>query len=225
MPCVPQSHPAFGLITLDFAANGLGLDNAATPIGLRAMHSLQSLNTDHKTATNAQILLLVLNSSSLTLLPVAIFMYRAQPGAADPTLVFLPILLATFCSSMVRLIPVAVVQSLHLCRPFLLLTLGGLIALFALFVAVLSTLSASALNFVSSLMGNLSLLLIIVGFLLYAALKQVTVYDAVIDGANGGVAGGTELLPYLVAMLCAIGFLRSSGALDLALSGVQWLFE
>ncbi|HLS17554.1 MAG TPA: nucleoside recognition domain-containing protein [Paenalcaligenes sp.] len=225
MPGVPHGHPAFGLITLNFAANGLGLDNAATPIGLRAMHSLQSLNTDHKTATNAQILFLVLNSSSLTLLPVTIFMYRAQQGAADPTLVFLPILLATFCSSMVGLITVAVVQRLPLWRPFLLLTLGGLIALFALFVAVLSTLSASALNFVSSLMGNLSLLLIIVGFLLYAALKKVTVYDAFIDGAKGGFAVGKELLPYLVAMLCAIGFLRSSGALDLALSGVQWLFE
>src|SRR5690625_909809 len=180
MPDVPHGHPAFGLITLNFAANGLGLDNAATPIGLRAMHSLQALNTQEKTATNAQILFLVLNSSSLTILPVTIFMYRAQQGATDPTLVFLPILLATFCSSMVGLISVAIAQRLPLWQPFLLFTLGGLIAAFALFVAALSTLSASALNVVSSLMGNLSLLLVIVGFLLYAAAQTITVSDAFI---------------------------------------------
>src|SRR5690625_3156367 len=148
MPGVPHGHPAFGLITLNFAANGLGLDNAATPIGLRAMHALQSLNKDSKTATNAQILFLVLNSSSLTLLPVTIFMYRAQQGAADPTLVFLPILLATFCSSLVGLISVAIVQRIPLWQPVLLLTLGGLVAAFALFVAPFSTFRACSLNFV-----------------------------------------------------------------------------
>lgn len=222
MPDVPHGHPAFGLITLNFAANGLGLDNAATPIGLRAMHSLQALNTQEKTATNAQILFLVLNSSSLTILPVTIFMYRAQQGATDPTLVFLPILLATFCSSMVGLISVAIAQRLPLWQPFLLFTLGGLIAAFALFVAALSTLSASALNVVSSLMGNLSLLLVIVGFLLYAAAKKITVYDAFIEGAKEGFQVGRDLLPYLIAMLCAIGFLRTSGALELVLDSLRW---
>jgi len=225
MPGVPHGHPAFGLITLNFAANGLGLDNAATPIGLRAMKSLQSLNPNDKTATNAQILFLVLNSSSLTLLPVTIFMYRAQQGAADPTLVFLPILLATFCSSLVGLLSVAIVQRIPLWQPFLLFSLGGVILAFALFVATLSTLSASALNFVSSLLGNLSLILVIVGFLAYAAWRKVTVYDAFIEGAKGGFEIGRELLPYLVAMLCAIGFLRSSGALDLFLGVLQWLLE
>src|SRR5690625_537508 len=225
MPGVPHRHPAFGLITLNFPANGLGLDNAATPIGLRAMHALQSLNEHKHTATNAQILFLVLNSSSLTLLPVTIFMYRAQQGAADPTLVFLPILLATFCSSIAGLISVAVVQRIALWQPFLLLTLGGVIAAFALFVAFLATLSATALNFVSSLLGNLSLLLIVVGFLVFAAYKKVTVYDAFVEGAKEGFNVGRDLLPYLIAMLCAIGFLRSSGALDIILDGLRWVFH
>lgn len=222
MPGVPAGHPALGLITLNFAANGLGLDNAATPIGLRAMHALQDLNPDPKTATNAQILFLVLNTSSLTLIPVSIFMYRLQQGAPDPTMVFLPILLATSASSLVGLITVCLVQRIRLWDPVLLLWLGTLMALFAFFIASLATLSSVALNQVSSLLGSLSLLLIIFCFLFVGWRKKIPVYDSFVEGAKGGFQVGKELLPYLVAMLCAIGLLRSSGALDIVLSGIRW---
>ncbi|TAM87062.1 MAG: hypothetical protein EPN41_08570 [Candidimonas sp.] len=222
MPGVPAGHPSIGLITLNFAANALGLDNAATPIGLRAMRSLQTLNPDPKTATNAQILFLVLNSSSLTLLPVTIFMYRAQQGAHDPTLVFLPILLATSASSLVGLLTVAFMQRLKLTDPVVLAWLGGMAALLGSLMAVLATLSASALGAVSSIAGNLLLFGIIVAFLLAGWRKKVPVYEAFIDGAKEGFDIARDLLPYLVAMLCAIGALRASGALDAALDVIRW---
>ncbi|MGO3890421.1 MAG: nucleoside recognition domain-containing protein [Paenalcaligenes sp.] len=223
MPEVPAGHPALGLITLNFAANGLGLDNAATPIGLRAMQALQSLNPSPQTATNAQILFLVLNASSLTLLPVTIFMYRAQQGAPDPTLVFLPILLATTVSSFAGLISVAIMQRLRLTDPVMLLWLGGFLVAMSLFMAFLATLSVAAISTLSALLGNLSLFLIIMLFLGVGAWKRVPVYDSFIEGAKGGFAVARDLLPYLVAMLCAIGLLRSSGALDLLLDGIRWL--
>lgn len=223
MPEVPAGHPALGLITLNFAANGLGLDNAATPIGLRAMQALQSLNPSPKTATNAQILFLVLNASSLTLLPVTIFMYRAQQGAPDPTLVFLPILLATTVSSLAGLISVAIMQRLRLTDPVMLLWLGGFLGAMSLFMAFLATLSVAAISTLSALLGNLSLFLIIMLFLGVGAWKRVAVYDSFVEGAKGGFAVARDLLPYLVAMLCAIGLLRSSGALDLLLDGIRWL--
>lgn len=225
MPGVPSGHPALGLITLNFAANGLGLDNAATPIGLRAMHALQELNPDPKSATNAQILFLVLNTSSLTLIPVSIFMYRLQQGASDPTMVFLPILLATSASSLVGLLTVCLVQRIRLRDPILLLWLGSLIGLLGLFMASLATLSAAALNQMSSLLGSLSLLFIIFCFLFVGWRQKIPVYDSFIEGAKGGFEVGKELLPYLVAMLCAIGLLRSSGALDLALDGIRWVVD
>lgn len=223
MPEVPAGHPALGLITLNFAANGLGLDNAATPIGLRAMQALQSLNPTPQTATNAQILFLVLNASSLTLLPVTIFMYRAQQGAPDPTLVFLPILLATTVSSLAGLISVAMVQRLRLTDPIMLLWLGGFLVAMSAFMAFLATLSVTAISTLSSLLGNLSLFVIIMLFLGIGAWKRIPVYDSFIEGAKGGFAVARDLLPYLVAMLCAIGLLRSSGALDLLLDGIRWL--
>ena len=223
MPEVPAGHPALGLITLNFAANGLGLDNAATPIGLRAMQALQSLNPSPQTATNAQILFLVLNASSLTLLPVTIFMYRAQQGAPDPTLVFLPILLATTVSSFAGLISVAIMQRLRLTDPVMLLWLGGFLVAMSLFMAFLATLSVAAISTLSALLGNLSLFLIIMLFLGVGAWKRIPVYDSFIEGAKGGFAVARDLLPYLVAMLCAIGLLRSSGALDLLLDGIRWL--
>ncbi|HLS42917.1 MAG TPA: nucleoside recognition domain-containing protein [Paenalcaligenes sp.] len=223
MPEVPSGHPALGLITLNFAANGLGLDNAATPIGLRAMRELQSLNPNPQTATNAQILFLVLNASSLTILPVSIFMYRAQQGAPDPTLVFLPILLATTVSSLVGLLSVAFMQRLRLHDPVVLLWLGGLIGGLGVFMATLATLSAAALNAFSSLLGNLSLLGIILFFLLVGARKKIKLYDCFVEGAKGGFEVSRDLLPYLVAMLCAIGVLRASGALDVALDIIRWL--
>lgn len=225
MPGVPAGHPALGLITMNFAANALGLDNAATPIGLKAMRELQRLNPDPVTATNAQILFLVLNASSLTLLPVTIFMYRAQQGAADPTLVFLPILLATSASTLVGLLAVAVAQRLKLWDPVVLAYLLPGALLLGGFMALLGTLSAAAIAALSSLLGNLVLFGVIVAFLLAGALKRVKVYECFIEGAKEGFDIAKTLLPYLVAMLCAIGVLRASGALDLALDGLRWLVD
>jgi spore maturation protein SpmA len=221
MPEVPPGHPALGLITLNFAANGLGLDNAATPIGLKAMRALQDLNPKADTASNAQILFLVLNASSLTLLPVTIFMYRAQQGAPDPTLVFLPILLATSASSLVGLLSVAFMQRLKLWDPVVLAWLGSGALLLGGFMSVLVTLSATALASLSSLMGNLVLFGLILMFLIMGALKRVPVYETFVEGAKEGFDVAKNLLPYLVAMLCAVGVLRASGALEMILDGIR----
>ena len=223
MPEVPAGHPALGLITMNFAANALGLDNAATPIGLKAMRELQTLNPHPTAATNAQILFLVLNASSLTLLPVTIFMYRAQQGAADPTLVFLPILLATSASTLVGLLSVALVQRLRLWDPVVLAYLLPGALLLGGFMALLATLSAAALAALSSLLGNLVLFSLVIAFLVVGALRRVPVYERFIEGAKEGFDVARNLLPYLVAMLCAIGVLRASGALDVALDGIRWL--
>ncbi|MHB1283655.1 MAG: nucleoside recognition domain-containing protein, partial [Metallibacterium scheffleri] len=223
MPEVPEGHPAIGLITLNFAANVLGLDNAATPIGLRAMRELQTLNPSQDTASNAQILFLVLNASSLTLLPVSIFMYRAQQGAPDPTLVFLPILIATSASTLAGLLSVAWMQRLKLWDPVALAYLGGGALLLGALLAGLATLSAAALASVSALVGNLVLFGVILAFLLAGAIKRVPVYEAFIEGAKDGFGVARDLLPYLVAMLCAVGVLRASGALGYALEGIRWV--
>ncbi|MDA3269698.1 hypothetical protein O0074_04270 [Pseudomonas aeruginosa] len=225
MPEVPPGHPAIGLITLNFATNGLGLDNAATPIGLKAMKALQELNPSSTTASNAQILFLVLNASSLTLLPVTIFMYRAQQGAADPTLVFLPILLATSASTLAGLLSVALMQRLRLWDPVVLAYLIPGALLLAGFMAVLGTLSATALAQLSSLLGNLTLFSLIVLFLIVGALKKVPVYESFVEGAKEGFDVARNLLPYLVAMLCAVGVLRASGALEVVLGGIRWAVE
>ena len=227
MPEVPRGHPALGLITLNFAANALGLDNAATPIGLKAMRSLQELNPSRTAASNAQILFLVLNASSLTLLPVTIFMYRAQQGAADPTMVFLPILLATSASTLVGLLSVAFMQRLKLWDPVVLAYLIPGALLFGGFMAVLAGLSAAALSSLSSVLGNVTLFGIIMLFLVIGALRKVKVYETFVEGAKEGFDVARNLLPYLVAMLCAVGVLRASGALDFILEGIrhgiQWM--
>jgi len=223
MPDVPRGHPAIGLITLNFAANGLGLDNAATPIGLRAMRELQTLNPSPETASNAQILFLVLNASSLTLLPVTLFMFRAQQGADDPTLVFLPILLATSASSLTGLLAVAACQRLKLYDPVALAWLGGAALLLGGFMALLAGMSAAAIASLSSLLGNLMLFGVLLAFLLVGAWKRVPVYETFIAGAKDGFDVAKSLLPYLVAMLCAVGVLRASGALDIVLDGIRWL--
>ncbi len=225
MPEVPSGHPAMGLISMNFAANVLGLDNAATPIGIKAMHALQSLNPSRDTASNAQILFLVLNTSSLTLLPVTIFMYRAQQGAADPTSVFLPILLATTASSLVGLLSVAVMQRLKLWQPVVLAyLLAGALGL-GLLLTTLAGMSAQALAATSTLVGNLTLFSIVMGFMVIGALRRVNVYDAFIEGAKEGLGFTVTLLPYLIAMLIAVGVLRASGVLDAGLDGIRWLAE
>ncbi|WP_213878158.1 spore maturation protein [Pseudomonas sp. dw_358] len=223
MPEVPAGHPALGLITLNLAANGLGLDNAATPIGLKAMRALQELNPSSTTASNAQILFLVLNASSLTLLPVSIFMYRAQQGAPDPSMVFLPILLATCASSLVGLLSVAVMQRLRLWDPVVLAYLIPGALILAGFIAFLHTLTAVALASLSSILGNLTLFGLIVLFLVIGHLRKVKVYETFVEGAKEGFDVAKSLLPYLVAMLCAVGVLRASGALELGLNGIRHL--
>lgn len=225
MPEVPRGHPALGLITLNFAANGLGLDNAATPIGLKAMRALQEINPSATTASNAQILFLVLNASSLTLLPVTIFMYRAQQGAADPTLVFLPILIATSASSLVGLLSVAFMQRLRIFHPVVLAYMVPSALLLGGFMALLATLSATALASLSSLLGNMTLFGIIMSFLILGMVRRVPVYETFVEGAKEGFQVAKDLLPYLVAMLCAVGILRASGALEFGLDGIRWLVD
>ena len=223
MPEVPKNHPAAGLITMNFIANGLGLDNAATPIGLKAMRSLQSLNPTPKIASNAQILFLVMNASSLTLLPVSIFMYRAQQGAVDPTLVFLPILLATSASTMAGFFSVAFAQRIKLNDPVVIAWMLAIATLLSTFILFLSHLSAAALGAFSSLLGNAVLFGLIITFLLIGILKRVPVYESFIEGAKEGFDVAKNLLPYLVAMLCAVGILRASGALDVVLDMIRYL--
>jgi spore maturation protein SpmA len=222
MPGVPRGHPALGLMTLNFAANALGLDNAATPMGLKAMRALQELNPQPETATNAQILFLVLNASSLTLLTVTIFMYRMQQGAPDPTLVFLPILLATSASTLAGLLSVAAVQRLPLFSPVVLAYLLPVALALAGFMALLATLSAAALAQLSSLLGSLTLFALVLLFVCAGAWRKVAVYEAFIEGAREGFDVAKGLLPYLVAMLCAVGVFRASGALGYVLDAIRW---
>ena len=221
LPGVPAGHPALGLITMNFTANALGLDNAATPIGLKAMRELQSLNPDPVVASDAQIMFLVLNASSLTLLPVSIFMYRAQQGAPDPTLVFLPILLATTASTLTGFFAVAFAQRLKLLDPVVLRFLLGAGLLLGGTMAVLASLSSVALAALSSVLGNAVVFGLIVAFLLVGVGRRVPVYEAFVDGAREGFEVAKNLLPYLVAMLCAVGVLRASGALDFLLQIIR----
>ncbi|WP_198780156.1 MULTISPECIES: nucleoside recognition domain-containing protein [Shewanella] len=225
MPEVPKGHPAFGSMTMNLTANIFGLDNAATPLGLKAMQDLQSLNPVKTVATNAQILFLVLNTSSVTLVPVTVFLYRAQQGAAAPADIFLPILLATSASTLAGLLVVALVQRISLLNAVVLgygaLMLAGLVAS----GFYLMTLSAEAIGTVSTAMGNGVLLLLVFAFVLVAGIRKVAVYDEFIEGAKAGFAQSIQLIPYLLAMLLAIGLLRASGALDYLLqliaSGVR----
>lgn len=214
MPEVPKGHPAFGSITMNLTANVFGLDNAATPLGLKAMHDLQSLNPQKNVATNAQILFLVLNTSSVTLVPVTVFLYRAQQGATAPADIFLPILLATSASTLAGLLIVALVQRISLFNAVVLgygaLLLSGLVAS----GFYLMTLSAEAIGSVSTAMGNGVLLLLVFTFVIVAGIRKVAVYDEFIEGAKAGFTQSIQLIPYLLAMLLAIGLLRASGALD-----------
>lgn len=242
MPEVPKGHSAIGLITLNFTANTLGLDNAATPIGLRAMKALQELNPKPDTATNAQILFLVLNASSLTLLPINIFVYRAQQGSPDPSMVFLPIILATSASTLAGLLSVAFMQRLKLWDPVVLTWFAVLGAILGVFVCIsvgLTTtsyylinqliyglgLQGTSLATFSSLLGNMTLFGLILLFLLVGAWRKVAVYDAFIEGAKDAFDVAKGILPYLVAMLCAVGVLRASGVLDYALDLIRQLVQ
>jgi spore maturation protein SpmA len=218
MPDVPRGHKAYGSISMNLTANMLGLDNAATPLGLKAMHDLQSLNPVKEVATNAQILFLVLNTSSVTLVPVTVFLYRAQQGAAAPADIFLPILLATCASTLVGLLVVALVQRLSLLNTVVLGYGAVIFASLGASVFYLLSLSAEAIGTVSSVLGNGILLFLVLSFILVAGVKKIALYDEFIEGATQGFKQAIQLIPYLLAMLLAIGLLRASGALDYALS-------
>ncbi|BAJ02538.1 nucleoside recognition domain-containing protein [Shewanella violacea] len=214
MPEVPRGHPAYGSMTMNLTANVLGLDNAATPLGLKAMQDLQTLNPNKTVATNAQILFLVLNTSSVTLVPVTVFLYRAQQGAEAPADIFLPILLATSASTIAGVLVVALFQRLSLLNTVVMgyaaLIFGSITAL----VLYLGTLTTTAIGTLSTAMGNGILLLLVFSFILVAGIRKVAVYDEFIEGAKEGFAQSIKLIPYLLAMLLAIGLLRASGALD-----------
>ena len=221
MPEVPSDHPAIGSVTMNMAANMLGLDNAATPLGLKAMQDLQNLNAKKDTASNAQILFLVLNTSSVTLLPVTIFLFRAQQGSTDPTAVFIPILLATCASTLAGLLLVAYIQGLKLFNKTVLLYALGFGTLIALLMYFLLAGNPDSLNERSSLLGNLLLLLVIITFLTMGFVRKINVYEAFIDGAKQGFEVAIKIIPYLVAMLVAIGVLRASLVLDAVLAGIE----
>ncbi|MDH3637424.1 MAG: spore maturation protein [Gammaproteobacteria bacterium] len=225
MPEVPPGHPAAGSVTMNLAANLLGLDNAATPMGLKAMDDLQQLNSRPDTATNAQILFLVLNTSSVTLLPVTIFLYRAQQGSTDPTAVFIPILLATTASTLTGLLLVAWIQRLRILDRVVLGYFLGFAVLIAGLITYLGHQSPERLAAQSGLIGNLLLFSVIVLFLTAGWRRKVDVYEAFIEGAKNGFGVCVKLIPYLVGMLVAIGVLRASGVLELLLGAIHWIFE
>jgi spore maturation protein SpmA len=219
-PEIPPDHPAHGSIIMNFAANMLGLDNAATPLGLKAMQELQELNPDKETATNAQIMFLVLNTSGLTVIPVSIMVYRAQLGAANPADVFLPILLATFFSTMVGLIAVAIVQKINLLDRVVLAYLLAVSAVVAATLVYFTRLPDDRLQLVSTVVANVVLFGIIAGFITLALIRRVNVYEAFIEGAKEGFPVVIKIIPYLVAILVAIGVFRASGTMELLVAGV-----
>jgi spore maturation protein SpmA len=221
-PGVPAGHPAGASIVMNLSANVLGLDNAATPLGLKAMKELQELNPRPDTASDDQILFLVMNASAVTVIPTAIMTYRAQMGAADPTDVFLPLLIATFCSTMVGLLVTAWVQKLRLGNRVTLAYLGGVTLLIGLLVGWCASLDKETLERRTSLLANLLIFSLIVAFLALAARRRVRFYETFVEGAKEGFAVAVGIIPYLVAMLVAVGVLRASGALDQVLGAVRW---
>lgn len=224
-PDIPKGHPVTGSIFMNIAANMLGLDNAATPLGLKAMEQLQDLNTKKDTATNPMIMFLVLNTSGLTLIPVSIMVYRAQMGAAQPTDIFVPILLATFFSTLAGIIVTSIYQRINLINRTMLLTLGGASLLVASVIWGFNTMNKEQVDLVSTSAANILLMTIIVGFILAGVRKKVNVYDAFIEGAKDGFQTAVRIIPYLVAILVGIGVFRASGAMDWLIGGVKWTVE
>ncbi|WP_321977399.1 nucleoside recognition domain-containing protein [Prevotella sp.] len=221
-PDIPKGHPVAGSIFMNVAANMLGLDNAATPLGLKAMEQLQELNPKKDTATNPMIMFLVLNTSGLTLIPVSIMVYRAQMGAAQPTDIFVPILLATFFSTLAGIIFTSLYQRINLINRTMLLTLGGMSAVVAAIIWGFAQMDKAQMNVVSNSVANILLMLIIVMFILAGMRKKVNVYDAFIEGAKDGFTTAVRIIPYLVAILVGIGVFRASGAMDMLVDGIKW---
>ena len=224
-PNIPKGHPVTGSIFMNVAANMLGLDNAATPLGLKAMEQMQELNPKKDTASNAMIMFLVLNTSGLTLIPVSIMVYRAQMGAAQPTDIFIPLLLATFFSTLTGIIVTSLYQRINLFCRTLLLTLGGACLLIASVIWGFSQMDGETMNKVSTTVANILLMTIIVGFIVAGVRKKVNVYDAFIEGAKDGFETAVRIIPYLVAILVGIGVFRASGAMDMLTDGIKWGIE
>ena len=224
-PDIPKGHPVTGSIFMNLAANMLGLDNAATPLGLKAMEGLQELNPKKDTASNPMIMFLVLNTSGLTLIPISIMVYRAQMGAAQPTDVFVPILLATFFSTLAGIIAVSIYQRINLLNRTILLFLGGMSLVVVGIIYAFTQLSRTEIDTYSTTGANVSLFLIIIGFIVAGLRKKVNVYDAFVEGAKEGFSTAVRIIPYLVAILVAIGVFRASGAMDYLIGGIESLVK
>ena len=221
-PEIPKGHPVTGSIFMNIAANMLGLDNAATPLGLKAMEQMQELNPRKDTASNPMIMFLVLNTSGLTLIPISIMVYRAQMGAAQPTDIFIPILLATFCSTLAGIIITSLFQKINLLNRTMLLTLGGAALVMATIIWGFGQMDSLLMNKVSISAANIILMLIIIAFILAGMRKKVNVYDAFIEGAKEGFTTAVRIIPYLVAILVGIGVFRASGAMDMLIDGIKY---
>ncbi len=223
-PNIPKDHPASGFILMNLAANMLGLDNAATPLGLKAMTQLQELNTKKDTASNPMIMFLVLNTSGLTLIPISIMVYRSQLGAADPSDIVMPILLATFFSTMTGIISVSLFQKLNIFNKVVLAYLGGFTLLVSSIIWYFSIIPQEQIAVISSVISNFILFAIIVSFIVLAVYRKINVYESFIDGATDGFKIAIKIIPYLVAILVAIGVFRASGAMDFVTDGIGWFF-
>ncbi len=222
-PDIPKGHPVTGSIFMNISANMLGLDNAATPLGLKAMEQLQTLNTKKDTASNPMIMFLVLNTSGLTLIPVSIMAYRAQLGAAQPTDVFVPILLATFFSTLAGIIITSIYQKINLLKPKTLIGLFVACAIVAGIIWIFGRMDKETMNIVSTTVANMLLMGIIVAFIVTGVCKRVNVYDTFIEGAKDGFQTAVRIIPYLVAILVGVAVFRASGAMDLLVDGIRWL--
>ncbi len=222
-PEIPKGHPVFGHIFMNISANMLGLDNAATPLGLKAMEGLQELNKEKEKASNSMIMFLVLNTSGLTIIPVSILVYRAQMGAAQPTDVFIPILIATLAATIAGIIITSIYQRINLFNLPIMLLMGGMCLLVSGVIWLSTVIDRETMNLGSTQVANILLFLIICGFILAGIRKKVNVYDAFVEGAKGGFETAIRIIPYLVAILVGIGVFRASGAMDMLVDGIRWV--
>lgn len=224
-PEIPKNHPVSGSIIMNLASNMLGLDNAATPIGLKAMGELQELNNNKTRASNSMIMFLVLNTAGLTIIPITIMVYRMQLGAADPSDIFIPILLSTFIACLVGVLSVAIIQRINLFNYIVLAYLGGFALLISGIIWYLSGLPSGEISKISSLVANITLFSIIIGFMVAGIIKRINIYEAFIEGAKEGFMVAIRIIPFLVAMLVAIGVFRASGAMDYLVKGIGSFFN
>jgi spore maturation protein SpmA len=223
-PGLPKGHPAYGSIMLNIAANMLGLDNAATPVGLKAMKEMHDVNPNKDTASNAQIMFLVINAAGLTIIPVSIIVYRTQLGAVNPADIFIPILISTFAASLTGMLSVAIIQKINLFDKVILAYLGGLTAIVAGIIIYFSGLPKDQISSISTFAANFILMSVIVLFIVLAFIKKVNVYDAFIEGAKEGFSIAIKIIPFLIAILVAIGVFRASGSMDFIISGIAKFF-